>query len=1032
MADTPIQNSFYQAPLEAPGYVPGGASPIPAQPVDLYGLLNVIAPNRGKLATRKKTPYELMMEGTDPLATLIPDVAPLQTNLRALEPLDDPAGIFHSQDGFGKYGYSSILGSGDNENRYAENFKRDNPHLYWQSGFHPWDGIQKGFYWGGGFLEKTLESAVVKIGQGLGTIFGATVGNAANAAFGERYTGFDDWLSSSTDNILSKFFDNWDENLKNRYHYFQEKSDRDNKGFVQSLGDGDFWMNDISDGLGFLISSMFEAGLVSKLGLGTKAATRLSPLAEGVSTSALAPEALATARSGLGAQRVLNAIGIEGSGNAFIKNAVDLTSQTLALTAIESAVEAKEVQDKVYNSFEGKVNPETGFYYTDEEKKRLSAAAAGQVFKQNMTILIAPKFLETLVFNRIGQFAKGMFNRSFNQSTTEAGKASGKVRSRIGNFTSSNESVAKASALQNIWKVGSTAAIGFISEGLFEENIQLAISRTAEDTFGGGDEFYRPGTDSKSIDKMKTDDDLFGSVGQRYWRQSKQFFKGIGDDRFIDDELSKSVGIGGAFGLVGGGIHAGIAARQQTKIDYYWNNRLNAATANLFESQNFFQTRVEERPDPENPGRTKPTEVVVNDPRTGEAIYDENKLKAFLNKTNNIRGLMDIISNTEDPNDETNRTFHSKELNKLARTVLFTQLAMEYIRAGKKNLLLSNLTSAAQFSDRDIQALGYQPGMMNEQQKKEMLSKMTNIVNRLAKVDDWIENNILDNVSEKRQGKLGLAYTKAQKEKREKEFQAKKAYLRGLGMQNVLLESYLDDITDPLGAQITEPEREILSSMLDESGNPVIDYSVRLDQIYNSRIPALRNQIAVLEKEFAYYWDSSLSRQRNAPKDQSFNQWAKSNNGTVLIHNQIKAEEALEKINELQSELDRLTSERDGFLNSNEGYELLEEDGNFNVVPKTQEVSSIRRSLDDLEANKTRRINGVKREEITIQKKWIEDEWKLVAALKEPKETAEREDTLFSRRMTLSKNAYNTYFQREVMNKDNSLGQSYMIGNLQK
>src|ERR1044072_1128385 len=411
-------NQYYQAPLEVPGYVNPNITPIPAQPIDIYGMMGLLGVKR---IPKKQNAYEMMMNGGDPFANIIPDAAPLQTNLKTIEPLDDPAGLFHSQDGFGKYGFSSIFNNGDNEDRYSSNFKRDNPSKFFRPGFHPIDGIYKGLYWGGGFLEKTLESAVVKTGQGLAGLYGLTVGNALNATNREQqYTDFADWLSKSGDNVFSRAFDRWDENLKERYHYFQEKEDRDRKGFLSSLGDGDFWMNDISDGLSFLVSAGLEVGLISKLGLGTKVATRIAPLAEGVSTDAL--EVTTAARSAGTIQRTMNALGVEGTGHAFVKSAVDLTSQTLATTAIESAVEAQEVKDKIYSSFDGITNPETGLLYSEEEKQRLASAAAAEVFKQNMTILIGPKFLETLVFNRIGKAVKGMLGRG--AADVEAGQAS--------------------------------------------------------------------------------------------------------------------------------------------------------------------------------------------------------------------------------------------------------------------------------------------------------------------------------------------------------------------------------------------------------------------------------------------------------------------------------------------------------------------------------------------------------------------------------------------------------------------------------
>lgn len=1021
MADNPQipTNQYYQAPQQVNSYVPTGASAIPKQPIqDIYTLVGAV-PGKGKLATRKKSAYELMMEGTDPYSGLIPDVAPLQTNLRAIDALD------HDK-GFGSYGYSSILHDGDNEDRYAKNFRAANPDLFGGLDLNLWKDLKKIVYWGGGFLEKTLESAVIKTGQGFAGLYGLTIGNTLDALGGDKFTSFDDWLASASDNVFSNIFDGWDNNLKERYFYFQEKEDREKKGFIQSLGDGDFWMNDISDGLGFLVSAAFEVGLISKLGLGTKAASRIAPLAEGVSTAPLTATGT-IGRSLLG--RTVNTLGLEGSGAKLVANGVDLTAATLATTTIESMTEANEVKKSVYNSFEGKVNPETGYFYTEDEKKKLSAAAAGQVFKQNMATLIGPKFLETVVFNNIGKYAKGIFNKDAAKVETAAGKASGRVRANEG--LSGGVTYQRLNALNRAWnstKIPRLAALGFVSEGLWEENMQLAISREAEETFGAGNEYYRPNTDDATIDKMKSQDDLFGDVGRRYIGQTKQFFRGMKDSRAIDDELSKSVGIGGLFGVGGGMIHGSINARQQAKVDRYWSAVIGGATKNLFESDHFYMTEPAEVNDPANPGKKIPGTKIVLD-RQGNPVVDRNKVSAYLNKMSNIQGIMEIISNTEDQKDAQGKTLTDKELNMLAKNVLFSKLAMEYIKAGKKDELLRNLASTSQLSDKDITALGYSPANMSEQEKANLLTKLTKIVERLDKRNDWIENNVLDNVSEKREGFKGLSYTKTQKQKRQKEFEAKKEYLRGLAMQHALLDSYLDEINES-EARLGEPTTQILSTVTDpKTGQVTVDYQTPLAPIsdsWNSKINALRNHIEVLEKEFGYHWDNLPTNERTSPKGQrkGFSPFSQTKNNSNVAYSQIKAEEALEKINALQAEHDALVGERDNWLRDNKEFSLIQDPdtGDFFVVPATPETNEIDRLNDD----KVRRINGVKREEIAIQKKWIEDEWKLTAALKEEKTKQDREDTYFSRRMSLSKNAYNQYFQREAYNKNATLGQRKM------
>src|SRR5690606_34744105 len=103
--------------------------------------------------------------------------------------------------------------------------------------------------------------------------------------------------------------------------------------------------------------------------------------------------------------------------------------------------------------------------------------------------------------------------KSLGQASTEAGKASGAVRSRLGTL-SSGTTYNKTSALKNIWKIGSTAAIGFLSEGLFEENVQLAISRSAEEEFGGNREFGlgRPRTSEEEVDQMQRENALIDGL----------------------------------------------------------------------------------------------------------------------------------------------------------------------------------------------------------------------------------------------------------------------------------------------------------------------------------------------------------------------------------------------------------------------------------------------------------------------------------------------------------------------------------------
>lgn len=120
---------------------------------DLYSFFNLGQPYQQSVnRLQQQQPLLSMLNGkqADPLKT---DINPLQTSLSVIQSFLD------NEDGIDKYGYSDFLNQGDNEDRYAQNFKKDNPNLFGSFWRKPFTKIA---YWGGGFIEKTIESAIIK------------------------------------------------------------------------------------------------------------------------------------------------------------------------------------------------------------------------------------------------------------------------------------------------------------------------------------------------------------------------------------------------------------------------------------------------------------------------------------------------------------------------------------------------------------------------------------------------------------------------------------------------------------------------------------------------------------------------------------------------------------------------------------------------------------------------------------------------------------------------------------------------------
>ena len=115
-----------------------------------------------------------------------------------------------------------------------------------------------------------------------------------------------------------------------------------------------------------------------------------------------------------------------------------------------------------------------------------------------------------------------------------------------------------------------------------------------------------------------------------------------------------------------------------------------------------------DKPDPNDPSKTIPTDEVVIDPVTKKPMIDTEKFKAFIDKQTRVQDVIELINATqEDSTDPEIINKNNEKLNEIARLNLFADLASQYVQAGKANLLKDNLLSLQNLSEKDLEALGY-------------------------------------------------------------------------------------------------------------------------------------------------------------------------------------------------------------------------------------------------------------------------------------------------------------------------------------
>ena len=214
-----------------------------------------------------------------------------------------------------------------------------------------------------------------------------------------------------------KAFSDFEQTVENKFPIYGSQKYLEGN-LAQKIWTTSFWTQDAMDGLEFLASAYVPGAAISKIG----AASKIGKVSKLESLLRKASKA-----TGLGE----------------VDNATGLVLNTLYSTTSEAMIEGAESFKSIKEELEKRF-PELG----NEEIERRAGEAAKNVFGYNMLYLTAPNFLQS----------KWLFGKSSMDDMRRL-SAAGKIT--------------KEELESNI---GKGFLKGFASEGLWEENIQSAVS----------------------------------------------------------------------------------------------------------------------------------------------------------------------------------------------------------------------------------------------------------------------------------------------------------------------------------------------------------------------------------------------------------------------------------------------------------------------------------------------------------------------------------------------------------------------------
>lgn len=507
------------------------------------------------------------------------------------------------------------------------------------------------------FMGRLIGGTIAKVGESLGYM-GSMITSIGDGNYFEKVA----------DNGFSKWFEKQEDNLKENLIPVYKQAGFDDKGFFSKLGDWSFWNDDVVDAAAFMASALVQTlatdGLGNAAGLGKIGSLEIN------TTSKLGKFGLG--KFGKGVDGTIKFL--TGADN--VAGVANHAFNTASESFFESAGVFKETKQDLLDARKRGENT-----YTDGDIDKIASQRAASDFKGNlMALTLSNAFENKYIFQPFKRFVKG--------SAEGAEGILGRVRTTMNGVTSDVETSLAAEAKKFSystkagkffdWKnpqgrlrfYGGRALASTFVEGLYEENIQLAMERMAR--YG-------------DYEKKNTIQSILGTLGTSA-HQAQEAFKGN------DKEASMSIGLGGLIGILGTGSVSKLFGgrrlfqgersaeieRAEQAIDNYNNLRkqfLSAGDIYKKDDKGNFERDDE-----------------------GNLVYDEVKIQA------RAQGLSDVLKKS---------VIADQLQNPVARKILQDDILSDFVHAsvaaGLETSLLDKIRGLHTKSISEITALGFNP-----------------------------------------------------------------------------------------------------------------------------------------------------------------------------------------------------------------------------------------------------------------------------------------------------------------------------------
>ena len=541
-------------------------------------------------------------------------------------------------------------------------------------------------------VPRLAMGVIDKVGMGVGFIaglvnpwnWGEAIYNTATDQPGGNL------IDIAADNSIYKIFEGVDEWTKNEWlPTFQEAADK-KKGFWARAGsDLDFWTDDFVDGVSFLAAAWIPGAVLGELGAGAAMASRLGKVAQG-----------------LGMAGEVGAAGIEEasalsrwfaqSGKA-ARNLDAFNSWAIA-TSSEAMFEASAVRTDILNSPDYDINGDpiinqaTGKPFTSDEKKKMAAQGAMNTFLMNAAVLgVSNVFEYKYLAKMMGKAAP----------TVEKGLIGGALN--LG-----EEATVKAAS--PLWKTfAKETALGTLREGIYEENMQLAIQRYntqygIEGKIGG---MFDADTWINTLKQAKkqTVDAVYGN----------------------DNEAAQSIGMGGLIGSIFGTGTSRYGENKEQKHAQAVMAAFNDSQNSFLKFGDVFKYNTVDAVDKEgNPIKTK--QIVLDD--KGNPVYDYDKIYS-------IAGQMKVNADMYDDSFKEPSKFKQEFL----RTLGWADFVNSHINAGLQGTLMAKLEKLESADPTSLAKLGF----IKDETFPAQLQKFKSIATQIIAQNKALTDNVIFN-----------------------------------------------------------------------------------------------------------------------------------------------------------------------------------------------------------------------------------------------------------------------------------------------